>query len=195
MKYPEGQKQATHDKIVATASRMFRERGVRATTVPDVMKDAGLTVGGFYKHFDSKDALFREALAAAMQRSGRMMAMVPEDLRGDDFLRAASSVYLTMEHREAVAKGCALAALSVDVARSDDETRQIFEDALTKTIDGLATRLDEGDRDAAVKRAWHFFASIMGGLILARSVASDDTANTILEGCREWIAPKKEPKI
>lgn len=194
MKYPEGQKEATHDKIVKTASKMFRERGVRATTVPGVMRAAGYTVGGFYKHFESKDALFREALVAAMERSGHLLSSIPEHVRGDEFLRAASDVYLTMQHRDAVAKGCALAALSADVARSDASTRAMFEETLVATVAGLADRLDEGDRAAAVERAWHFIATLLGGLMLARAVANEVTAETILASCRDSVAPHSDSK-
>jgi len=190
VKYPEGQKEETRKKIVKTASRMFRERGVRGTTVPKVMSEAGYTVGGFYKHFESKDALFREALDTAIAGTSKMLELVPPDVRGEAFPRMAAEAYLTMAHRENVSKGCALAALSGDVARSDKETRAAFEDALCRTIEAIANRLDGEDRES---RAWSFMSSIMGALILSRAVSSEETAARILDSCvRDLISTPEE---
>ena len=186
-KYKTGHKDETRRRIVKTASRMFRAKGVESTTLPDVMSAAGLTVGGFYKHFESKDALFSEALAEALSGTSKLLALIDPATTGDAWRAAASSIYLTEAHRDNRAAGCAMAALSGDLARADDDVRQTFEQGLLNLIRGFETRMEGND---ATRRAgaWRFLSSILGGLILSRAVGGETISSEILAACRGAFA-------
>lgn len=187
-RYDAGHKEDTRKKILRSASRMFREKGVKETTVPGVMDDAGLTAGGFYKHFESKEELFRDALIEALSGTSRLMQLVPPELKGDDWRRAVAQIYLSEAHRDNVKTGCAIAALSGDVTRSDRETREVFERGLDRMISEFQTRLDV-DPETARAEAWHFLSQILGGLILSRAVADPKTSSKILKACRDSFEP------
>jgi TetR/AcrR family transcriptional repressor of nem operon len=177
-------KKETKVKIVAAASKMFRERGVKATTVPDVMQACGLTVGGFYKHFVSKEDLFRTAMDEALKEMGKRFAAMDPSLRGEAWKQAVAGFYLTEIHRDNPGAGCALAAMCGDVQRADEDTRRWFEDGLQRMIAMFAEHMEgdsEGERRA---EAWQFLAGLVGGLIMSRSVADRGTSREILDACR-----------
>lgn len=177
-------KEETRQKIVTAASHMFRERGVKATTVPDVMEACGLTVGGFYKHFDSKEDLFRTAMAEALKElRSRLGAMDPK-LRGEAWRAAVANFYLTEQHRDHPGAGCAFAALCGDLQRADEETRGWFQEGLDQVIGLFADRMEGKTNNERRAQAWQFFAGLMGGIIMARSVADADRSREILQACR-----------
>ncbi len=174
-------KEETRQKIIGVASRMFRERGERATTVPDVMQACGLTVGGFYKHFESKDDLFRAAVGDALRtRFGRL----DPGLRGEAWRRVVANLYLTELHRDNPGGGCAFAALCGDLQRAGEDSRRWFQAGLEEVVGIFAGRM-EGETEAQRRaQAWQFFAGLLGGLILSRSVADAEASVEILEACR-----------
>lgn len=163
---------------------MFRERGERATTVPDVMEACGLTVGGFYKHFESKEDLFRTALGEALKEMRARFSRMDPSLRGEAWRRAVSATYLTEAHRDHPGAGCAFAALCGDLQRADEETRRWFQAGLEEVISRYAERMEGETEPERRAQAWHFFAGLMGGLILARSVADPERSREILVACR-----------
>lgn len=183
-KYEPGHKEATREKIVSAASRMFRERGVRATTVPDVMEAAGLTVGGFYKHFASKEELFRTAMAEALQQLGTRFAAMDPSLRGEPWKRAVAGFYLTEIHRDNPGAGCALAAMCGDLQRADEDTRRWFQEGLQEMISMFAEHMDGDTNTERRAQAWQFLAGLLGGLIMSRSVADAGLSQDILSACR-----------
>ena len=99
-RYDAGQKDETRKRILCAASRLFRERGIKATTVPDIMRECGLTVGGFYKHFDSKEDLFRAALHEAIGEMRGQFAGIDPALRGEAWRTFFARHYLTEAHRD-----------------------------------------------------------------------------------------------
>lgn len=181
-RYKAGTKAETRARIVDEASRQFRSKGVEATSIADVMGAVDLTVGGFYKHFASKDELFRESLAAALKSSARRIDQSGGKAQGDAWLRSVAEVYLTPLHRDNVSKGCAIAALSTDIARADESTRSHFEALLTEYLNIIEAR-GEGLAETARAEAWRFVATLLGGLILSRSVASEALSKEILAAC------------
>jgi len=177
-------KEETRHKIVAAASHLFRERGVKATTVPDVMERCGLTVGGFYKHFESKEDLFRTAMGEALgEMRGRFSRMDP-NLRGEVWRRAVANYYLTENHRDNRGAGCAFAALCGDLQRADGETRAWFQEGLSEVIGMFAERMEGETPEERRTQAWQFFASLLGGLIMSRSVADPRLSKDILSAVR-----------
>lgn len=178
-------KEETRQRIVRAASQLFRERGVKATTVPDVMDACGLTVGGFYKHFESKEDLFRTALEEALIDTRRRFDAMDPALRGEPWRRAVANFYLSEQHRDHPGGGCVLAALCGDLQRTDADTRRWFEGGLNRLIGMFAERMEGETESERRAQAWQFLAGLVGGLLMARSVAGGDTSREILESCRE----------
>jgi len=165
-------------KILEVAGRLFRERGFEAVTVADVMKAAGLTHGGFYGHFKSKDDLIAQTLASALASS------VPDEL---DFASFAAG-YLSRRHCEDLAGGCPVAGLGAETIRQSPEARAAMTEGLRRQID-LLSRAAPGataaDRRRAAIGSW---AAMVGAVILARM--SDDPAlsQEMLDETGAWIA-------
>lgn len=152
--------------IIGAASRLFRERGPEGVSVAEVMKAAGLTHGGFYGHFDSKEALLAQALSTALEASA-------EQLRStctQGGLGTYVSGYLSDGHLADRGGGCAIAALGSDVARQPDEVRATFADRLRQFMEAVAA--GEGDRLAAINTLAH----LVGAMVLARAVTGVDDA-------------------
>ena len=192
MRYPPGHKEETRRRILAAASALFRRRGVRATGLPDVMKEAGLTVGGFYRHFDSKAALFRESVAGSLRRTLAFLRHSPGHHRGREWLRAAAGRYLSREHLVNVDHGCPLPALTPEIARADPEVREVYGEALREIIDELEGRMPLDTSLAPRELAWSFMALNVGGLMLARGAEHPELADEIIDACRKAAAFEPE---
>ncbi|KNY20624.1 TetR/AcrR family transcriptional regulator [Methylobacterium sp. ARG-1] len=162
-------------RILDAAGRLFRDRGFEAVTVAEVMREAGLTHGGFYGHFRSKDDLIAAALAELV------VASEPGPL----VLRAFAARYLSPAHRDDPASGCPVAALASDTIRQAPEARAAMTEGLRRQIARLADGAAgaEGARQAAIG-SW---AAMVGAMILARM--SDDPAlsDEVLAQTRAWI--------
>src|ERR1041385_8508120 len=116
MRYPKEHKAETRKRILSAAARLFRERGYDGAGVDAIMNEVGLTAGGFYSHFASKEALFAEALGTALAEGKTRSAA----LAGMNPLEAMIKSYLSRAHRDGIATGCPLPALTPDVARSSE---------------------------------------------------------------------------
>ena len=167
-------------RILEAASRLFRERGFAAVTVAEIMQAAGLTHGGFYGYFKSKDDLIAQALADVL--SGGTSSAT--DLLG------YAAAYLSPGHRADLAGGCPVAALAADTVRQTPEARA----AMTAGLHRLFTRLSAGapGEDAAARRraaigAW---SAMIGGVILARISDDPALAQEVLDETRAWIGEK-----
>lgn len=176
MRYSPDHKAETRKQIVETASTEFREHGVNGVGVAQLMKSAGLTHGGFYAHFDSKDALVADALDAAFDQTmaflGDAAAASPPKQRK----RAIMHAYMSKRHRDHVEKGCAIAALGTDVARLDARTRRRFEARVASLIELIA-----GDETPAAREdAIAMLATMVGAMVLARAVRSEALSTEIV---------------
>ncbi len=158
----------TRAKIIKAASRLFGERGIDAVGVDAVMREAGLTHGGFYTHFPSKEALVAEATAAALARSAARWETIAREQPESGYARIVES-YLDPAHVAAPGRGCLLAALGPEVARRP-ATRPGVTAAIRAMLDALA-RCAPGQRR---ERAAAALCMIVGAVVLAR--ASDDPA-------------------
>lgn len=180
-------KAETHQAIVDQASRLFRERGIEGTSVGDVMQAANKTHGGFYRHFDSKEALLTAALEAAfadmLAGMNQGFAVTP---RGES-LAAMIDYYLSPRMIDDVAGGCPVAALAGDARRSGDAVHTVFGDGTRQMIAAIADTLD-GPEPERMQRAAQIFAMAAGALMIAR--ASDpDTASLVLGAVRAAVPP------
>jgi TetR/AcrR family transcriptional regulator, transcriptional repressor for nem operon len=184
MRYPAGQKEQTRKKILETAGRIFRRSGYHASGVDRVMEEAGLTPGGFYSHFSSKQALLAEAITSAGTEARLRVEKGLGGLSGRAWVRAFLRSYLDRSHRDGVEEGCPLVALVSEVSRSDETVKASFEGILRNLQHRLisqagpyAARPDE--------KALAAISMCVGGLGLARSVKDQTLVDQILASCRE----------
>ena len=140
MRHSQEEKAKTHQRIVQTASRLFREKGFDGIGPADLMKEAGVTVRGFYKHFKSKDALIQEAMADATQPPPCTQTSIDRHTEFVDLL----SFYLGLDHKDDPGTGCSFAALSSEMRRCDPETRALLTARLAGTMDTLTEWLGGG---------------------------------------------------
>lgn len=200
MKVSKTQSAENRQGIVDAAARLYRERGLAGVGVADITRDAGLTHGGLYRHFENKDALVREACARAFDWS-----IAPLDgvqLRGEAAptgLAAKVASYLSAEHRDHPGEGCPAAALAVDAARAGSELSAVFAQGIERNIERFA-RVIEGLQEGSPspenrERALCMLATMVGGLVLARAtVAANPTlSDEILATLRAHLSPPAEP--
>jgi TetR/AcrR family transcriptional regulator, transcriptional repressor for nem operon len=157
-------------------------------SVADLMKLAGLTHGGFYSHFESREALVIEAFALAMDRTVtkwlKLMKGMPIEQRFDAIVEA----YLSPGHRDDRARGCVLPALGTDIARSGRKARHIFARKLDEMIDVVARLFPEKSPKEACQIATGALATMMGSIVLARAVGDRNLSDEILEACRQTLS-------
>lgn len=180
--------------IEASSARLFRQHGLHGVSVAQVMADAGLTHGGFYGHFASKDELAAVACQRAFDDSNaRWQRIVAQ--AGDDRVAARQHLiepYLSKAHRDAAGHGCPASALAGDIARepADKPVRQSYLDGikhLLETWKTTAAARGDTDRDALVE-----MATLVGAVVLARATAGDAMSDDILDATRAWLLARAE---
>jgi TetR/AcrR family transcriptional repressor of nem operon len=168
---------ANREKILEVAGTLFRERGYDGIGVADIMKRAGLTHGGFYGHFPSKDDLAAEITSRVLGREGWLERLTG---RANPSLTDVVRKYLTRRHRDDAGHGCLLAALGSDVTRQPRSVRRAFTEGLRLRIDVLA-RVRTGRSAARRRKALATMAGLVGALMLARAVDDPHLSDEILE--------------
>ena len=195
MRYSKEHKTETHARIVKNASVLLREKGADGIGVAGLMKEAGLTHGGFYAHFESRDALIGEAFAHAMDQTTRRWRKRAE--RASEGQRLASVVngYLTPSHRDDIGNGCALPALGAEVLRANPKTRKAAALKLEDMIEMIAEQMPSPGSKAARRDAISTLAAMLGALVLARMAGSGDFSSEILAAGRHAaLRAEAEPK-
>jgi len=185
MRYSREHKQETHARIVRKASVRLREKGAHGVGVADLMKEAGLTHGGFYAHFDSREALVIEAFAYAMDRSIEHWRKTVEQLPPEKRLSAIVESYLTTIHRDDPGRGCAVPTLGPEIAREGPKARRAFAAKLDQMIDLIADQIPDVPRKAARKQASATLATMIGTLVLSRVAGHGEFSEDILSAGRE----------
>ena len=185
MRYSKEHKQETHARIVKKASVRLREKGAHGIGVADLMKEAGLTHGGFYAHFDSRETLVIEAFGYAMDRSTERWRKVAEQTPPDKRLATIVESYLTPVHRDDPGHGCAVPTLGAEIARESPKTRKAFAAKLEQMIDMMADQVPDVPRKTARKQAMAAVATMMGTLVLSRIAGSGEFSDEILASGRE----------
>ncbi len=171
----------THEKIVATAARRLREKGLEGIGVADLMKEAGLTVGGFYKHFESRDDLVAEAVDAMTNGWDATYADAAARGRGNDALfDALVEGYLDERHRDAPAEGCLFASLAGDLGRSGSKTREVATGKLQRSLERLTQVFDDRRAPAARAAAIFVYSALVGAMTLARATNDGALSREIL---------------
>ncbi|WP_250494962.1 TetR/AcrR family transcriptional regulator [Caballeronia sp. GAWG1-1] len=174
----------TRERIVESASTRFRENGIDGTALADLMAQAGLSHGGFYKHFGSKEQVVLESLELA---SDTLRETMSSALTRKSGINAAVADYLSPEHRDNAGAGCPFVALSSELARSSDEVRTAATAGIERLVELFAGNLDEPPA-AARKQALVMLSTMIGALTLARMVNEPALSDTILREARKALA-------
>ena len=193
MRYSREHKLETHARIVRKASVRLREKGAHGVGVADLMKEAGLTHGGFYAHFDSREALVMEAFADAMDRGTEHWRKLAEATPPDKRLATIVTSYLTSRHRDDPGHGCAIPTLGAEIARESPKTRKAFAAKLEQMIDMFAALTPELSSKAARKQATGAIATMIGTLVMARVAGTGEFSDEILTAGREAVLDRATP--
>jgi TetR/AcrR family transcriptional repressor of nem operon len=183
MRHSKVEKAKTHKRIVAIASKRFREEGLAGIGIADLMKEAGLTVGGFYKHFSSRDALVAEAVGSALGQWNRKMDVAAAGGPPVTY-KSLVSDYLSEAHRNHPGTGCPVGALAGDIARSDKRTRAVVTREIRDSIELLATLIrdtNEKGKGAARSQAVLTYCALVGAIGMARAVSDEQLSHEILK--------------
>ncbi|HJZ74465.1 MAG TPA: helix-turn-helix domain-containing protein [Vicinamibacterales bacterium] len=184
MRVTREQAAAHREKILEVAGTLFRERGFDGIGVADIMKEAGLTHGGFYGHFASKEDLAAEITARVLGREGWLERLT--DTANPSFADVVRK-YLSPRHREDAANGCLFAALGSDVVRQPRSVRRAFTDGLRRRIRVLQELLP-GRMAARRQKALATMAGLIGALILSRAVDDPQLSDEILQAAASTFA-------
>ena len=178
----------TRRRIVKTAAAEFRRKGITATGLNDVMAAAGLTHGGFYRHFASKDQLIAEACAAALGSLAESNEVPVCPAPGKDGLDAILAEYLSTDHRDNPSEGCVLAGLGSELARSDEDTRAAATEGFLKLVDIFTHHYRRTDPETAKARALVAVSAMIGAVTLSRIVTDAKVSTAILRSTRKHLA-------
>lgn len=180
MRVSRAQAEANRETVINVASRLFREHGFDGIGLKDLMKGAGLTQGGFYKQFESKDDLAalasRRAMEGATRRWSSVAASSPDPLQG------VIDLYLSAGHRGETGDGCPLVALGSDAARQSVDVRKPFQDGIKAHLQVIEEMLPtRGEDDDAPRKAMAMLALMVGAVTLSRIVTDENLAGRLLE--------------
>ncbi|UJR78236.1 TetR/AcrR family transcriptional regulator [Sandaracinus amylolyticus] len=194
VRWKPGHKDSTRTRILETAGRLFRERGYAGIGVSDLMKSAGLTAGGFYSHFESKEALLSAVLMDGFAHTEHALFAGLEGVEGAAFVRELTRRYLSREHRDHPEHGCVLPALAADVARHGDAPRHDLAGYLLELASRMQTKVPRSARSglSGKELALALTALCVGGIVLARAVDDAALSDAILRACRRFADAELE---
>jgi TetR/AcrR family transcriptional repressor of nem operon len=175
--------QRSHERIVEGAARLLRERGVDKTSVADVMEAAGLTHGGFYRHFDTKDALVSAAIATAFAQLREVAATSLQGKEPDVSLTLFRSYYLSDAHLNHPGEACPVATLAAEFARAPPRLKSEFGKGVRRILEVLAGCCKGTGKKQREAQAAREFARLVGAAVIARA-CDPETAKTVLAACR-----------
>ena len=172
-------KAASHERIVKAAAARIRRDGIGGVSVSELMNEAGLTHGGFYRHFSSRDDLVAEAVDAALAHGSRRTDAAAR-IGGIPALTAIIDGYLSQLHRDQPETGCAVAALPADISRSEARTRQAYGRQVRRYVDVLVDMIPGAEPETKQDEALLILAALVGALSMARAVDDSDLSDEIL---------------
>jgi TetR/AcrR family transcriptional regulator, transcriptional repressor for nem operon len=188
MKRPNpNRKEASHDRIVEAASRAIRRSGYGGTSVPDIMRDAGLTHGGFYAHFDSREAMLAEAADRAGADSVAKLARVASTAPPHRALQNMLELYLSKEHIAEIV--CPVAALGSEMPRQAPEVRRAATSRIKEMIDLVARQSPDWGQPGAHERALVTVSTMIGALLLSRAVDDQRLSNAVRVAALKHLTP------
>jgi TetR/AcrR family transcriptional repressor of nem operon len=191
MRYKPEHKQATRDRIVAAAGRLFRRQGYQGTGVDAIMSEAGLTPGGFYAHFASKEALLLETLSRCL---GERAASISQAVASDDPFTAMIQRYLCALHRDDPGTGCPLPNLAAEISRLTPGARGKFTAALEHYLADVQSLMPGVSPSKRRERAIATLSTLMGAMTLARAVSDKALSEEIFESVRHALLPAQKAR-
>jgi TetR/AcrR family transcriptional repressor of nem operon len=180
-------KEATHDRIVEAASRAIRRSGYGGTGVADIMKEAGLTHGGFYAHFPSREAMLAEAADRAGADSAATLARIVSTAPRQQALQKMIEFYLSKGHVDSMEIGCPVAALGSEMPRQAPEVRRAATARIKEMIDLVARQSPDWGQPGAHERALVTVSTMLGALLLARAVDEPRLSDSIRESALKHL--------
>jgi TetR/AcrR family transcriptional repressor of nem operon len=202
VRYSKEHKEETRRRILEAAARAYREEGVSGVGIGELMQSIGLTHGGFYAHFDSKDALVAEACDSVRSPLAQRYFEWAEEAGGAEGLRRMIRGYVSRQHRDDPGLGCLMPALAADVSRSAPEVRASFTRSLRRLLAGVARLLPGGRRapaaqadaeDAIPDEALVLVSGMVGAVLLARAADDPELSDRILLAARRFYMESFAP--
>jgi TetR/AcrR family transcriptional repressor of nem operon len=188
MRYSATHKAETREKLLRSAGRMLRAKGPDGFAVAEVMKDVGLTHGGFYAHFKSKDALMADALVGIFTRLNERYREALADLPPRPALATYIDYYVSATHRDNAAQGCPVTALNSDMPRQSKKLRAVFDEGVRSMVVSLAKRIEDAGIDGDSEALAASVVSAMAGAVaVSRAVSDKALSDEILETARASI--------
>jgi AcrR family transcriptional regulator len=184
MRYKAGHRQEARARLIAAAGRGFRRKGFGGIGVDGLAKEAEVTSGAFYGHFPSKDAAFKETVAAGIEELRTGIEQFQAE-HGNNWLVPFVEFYLGEKRTCELGQSCAMQSLSPEVIRADDETRAVYQDGMLKVVEQVAKGLEGSPIADRRKRAWTLLSALSGGVTLARAVHDADVASRIAKAVKE----------
>ena len=180
-------KEETRERILRAAARAIRKHGYEGVGVADVMKEAGLTHGGFYAHFESRDALLAAAADQAGAETLEILTRAIATAKPGQELTALVDTYLSDRHVAAPEQGCVIAAAGSEMPRQEAEVRRSANRRIKDLIGLIERQFPEWGKSAAHDKAMGITATLVGALVLARAVDDAQLSNRIRKAAREQI--------
>jgi len=179
MRYKQGQKEQTHKRIIDAASRCFRKSGFSGVGVDGLAKEASVTSGAFYGHFDSKLAAFSAAISSGLEELRIAITHLQEE-HGNKWWTTFASFYMGQKRTCDLSESCALQSLTPEVGRADQAIRTLYEAELLKIVQSASkdTATQEPDQ-AMINKTWASLAMLVGGVSLARAVSDERLSDEI----------------
>ena len=190
MRHSQEDKAASHERIVAIAAARIREEGTEQPGVAEIMRAAGLTHGGFYKHFGSREEMIVEAIERALAESESRVTELMSG--GVDPLAAFADAYVSAAHRDDSATGCGVVALGTDIPRVGGAAQEAYRTQVERYLAHLQQLL-QGDDDATRRRATVTLSAMVGAVMLARALGPTARSDEILHDVREAVRERRIP--
>jgi TetR/AcrR family transcriptional repressor of nem operon len=187
MRYPPEHKQHTREKVLRSAARALRRAGPEKVAVAEVMREAGLTHGGFYAHFESKDDLLARTIESMFDEVLQKFEQGTAGMPPREAMREYIGRYLALSHCENREGGCPIAALATDIPRMGDDARRAFEAGSARLASAIAGKLHELHVPHAGAAATSLMSELLGALVLARCAIDRATAEKLLEASRTQL--------
>jgi len=184
MAHSQAAKAQTHERILRVAAERLRQTGIDRLSIADLMKEAGLTVGGFYKHFRSRDDLVVEALGSVLGAWERELDESPTE-PDEHYFPGLVERYLSEDHRDNPGAGCPIGALVGDVGRSNEPTRELYTKQIRRNIRLLARLL--GASPSRRQQAILAYSAMLGAIALSRAVSDQPLSTEILASVKELL--------
>ena len=191
MPWKKEHKSATRERILESAATAIRGRGLAGVGMAEVMEATGLTHGGFYAHFGSKDELLADAFAFACEKSSPILERAAEKAPPGGELLAVAESYLTTSHARHPESGCPIAAVGPEIVRSEGQARQTLGEAVRRRLDRLEKLAIGKSKEARRRKAASTYATMLGALFVARALGEADGAKYLADVRRHLAETSK----